>query len=173
MREIWNWIQIVTTGTKGGLDYFFGGFDGIFFTLVAVSTADYVMGVFRAIFEKKKSNKIGVKGIAKKVAIMILVGVGNMIDSHLLGGGVALRTTILFFYISTEGISLLRNVAAIGLPIPQILETTLTQINRKSEQKTDERIMVDMVDNDGDIEQVQTEKTPKNEQREKNDKQFT
>jgi len=133
MKDIWNWIQLGITAIGGGLGYFLGGFDGALYTLLAFIMADYVTGIFRAITEKNLSSKIGAQGIVKKIAIVILVGVGNMVDVHLLGGGSALRTAILFFYISNEGISLLENAAAIGLPIPQILRDALSQLHGKAE----------------------------------------
>ena len=135
MYIFWLWAQPVLAAIMDGFSYFFGGFDGVFFTLIIFIAADYVLGVFCTIVEKKWSGKVGMHGILKKIAVLILVGIGHMIDTHLLGGVSALRTIILLFYISYEGFSLLENASAIGLPIPGKLREALLQLRNKSEGK--------------------------------------
>ncbi|HHU62169.1 MAG: phage holin family protein, partial [Bacillota bacterium] len=68
------------------------------------------------------------RGIVKKVLIFTLVGIGHTIDSQVLGGGNAIRTAVIFFYLSNEGISILENAVAIGLPIPEKLTIVLKQL---------------------------------------------
>jgi toxin secretion/phage lysis holin len=92
------------------------------------------IGVMCAVIEKKLSSEIGAKGIFKKVLIFALVGVGHVIDSQILGDAGVLRTAVIFFYLSNEGISILENVALIGLPVPQKLKDVLAQLNSKTEE---------------------------------------
>jgi len=119
MKEIWSWIQTAFTVLGGLLGWFLGGFDGFLYALVALMVADYITGVMCAIVEKKLSSEIGFKGIFKKVLIFILVGVGHLIDTNLIGDGSVLRTAIIFFYCSNEGVSMLENAGRLGLPIPE------------------------------------------------------
>ena len=93
--------------------------------------ADYITGVMCAIVEKKLSSEIGFKGIFKKVLIFILVGVGHLIDTNLIGDGSVLRTAIIFFYCSNEGVSMLENAGRLGLPIPEKLKDILVQLPNK------------------------------------------
>ena len=93
--------------------------------------ADYITGVMCAIVEKKLSSEIGFKGIFKKVLIFILIGVGHMIDTNLIGDGSALRTAIIFFYCSNESVSMLENAGRLGLPIPEKLKDILAQLHNK------------------------------------------
>ncbi len=82
-----------------------------------------------AILDRKLSSEIGAKGIFKKVVIFSLVAVGNIIDTNILGEGGVVRTAVIFFYMSNEGISILENASRLGLPIPEKLRTVLQQLN--------------------------------------------
>lgn len=107
---------------------FLGSFDDLLYALIAFVVADYITGVLKAIAEKNLSSAIGFKGICKKVCIFILVGVANVLDVHIIGSGCILRSAVIFFYISNEGISIIENATKIGLPIPQQLQNTLLRM---------------------------------------------
>ena len=139
MKEVWIAIQVGLAGIGGFLGWFLGGMDGLIYALIGFVVCDYISGVLRAVVEKKLSSRIGAHGIIKKVVIFLIVGVAHLADVYLLHDGDALRTAVIFFYISNEGISLLENAAVIGLPVPTRLKDALAQLhNRKSIQKADE-----------------------------------
>lgn len=125
-----NHMQLIFTAVGGWLGYFLGGWDGFLYALIAFVVIDYLTGVMSAIIKKELSSEIGARGIFKKVLIFILVGIGNIIDSNLIGNGSAIRTAVIFFYLSNEGISILENVAVIGLPIPEKLKVVLEQLSK-------------------------------------------
>lgn len=102
--------------------------------LIVFVVADYVTGVMCAIIDKKLSSEVGFKGIFKKVLIFILVGMAHVLDVHVIGGSSILRTAVIFFYLSNEGVSLLENAVHLGLPIPKQLKTVLTQLHNRSEE---------------------------------------
>lgn len=131
MKEIWNWVQVGLTALGGFLGWFVGGFDGFLYALVALMVADYITGVMCAIVDKTLSSEVGFRGIFKKVLIFVLVGIGHIIDTHLIGDGSVLRTAIIFFYCSNEGVSMLENAARLGLPIPEKLKDILAQLHNK------------------------------------------
>ena len=134
MKSLWIWIQTGFAGLGGLLGWYLGGLDGFLYALIAFIAVDYLTGVLRAVVEKRLSSRIGAQGIVKKVAILLVVGIGHLADTYLLGGtGAPLRTAVIFFYISNEGISLLENTVAIGLPVPDNLKTILAQLNGKGE----------------------------------------
>ena len=135
MKEIWNWIQIVFAAIGGGIGWFLGGADGFLYALIAFVVIDYITGVMCAIVDKKLSSEVGFKGIFKKVLIFILVGVGNIIDVQVLGQAGVLRTAVIFFYLSNEGVSLLENDGHLGLPIPAKLKAVLEQLHDRSEKE--------------------------------------
>lgn len=135
MKEIWNWIQIVFAAIGGGIGWFLGGADGFLYALIAFVVIDYITGVMCAIVDKKLSSEVGFKGICKKVLIFILVGVGNIIDVQVLGEAGVLRTAVIFFYLSNEGVSLLENAGHLGLPIPAKLKAVLEQLHDRSEKE--------------------------------------
>lgn len=131
MKEIWNWVQVALTVLGGFLGWFLGGFDGFLYALVALMVADYITGVMCAIVDKTLSSEVGFRGIFKKVLIFVLVGIGHIIDTNLIGDGNVLRTAIIFFYCSNEGVSMLENSSRLGLPIPEKLKDVLAQLHNK------------------------------------------
>ena len=135
MKEFWNGIQIVFTMIGGWLGYFLGGCDGLLIALVMFVVMDYISGVMCAIADKTLSSEVGFKGICRKVLIFVLVGIANILDVQVIGTGSVLRTAIIFFYISNEGISLLENAAYLGLPIPEKIKTVLEQLHDRAERE--------------------------------------
>ncbi len=137
MKEFWNLCQFLFTAAGGWLGYFLGGCDGLLFALVLFAVADYITGVMCAIADKKLSSEVGFKGICRKVIIFMLVGVAHVIDVNVIATGSVLRTAVIFFYLSNEGVSLLENAGHLGLPIPEKLKVVLEQLHDRSE-KSDE-----------------------------------
>jgi len=135
MKEIWNWIQIVFAAIGGGIGWFLGGADGFLYALIAFVVIDYITGVMCAIVDHKLSSEVGFKGIFKKVLIFIMVGVGNIIDVQVLGQAGVLRTAVIFFYLSNEGVSMLENAGHLGLPVPAKLKAVLEQLHDRSEKE--------------------------------------
>ena len=131
---IWTKVQIAFTALGGWLGYFLGGMDGLLIALIVFAVLDYITGVMCAIEDKTLSSAVGFRGIARKVIIFMLVGVGHILDTHVVGTGSALRTAVIFFYLSNEGISLLENAAHLGLPIPEKLKAILEQIHSRSKK---------------------------------------
>ena len=138
MKEFWNTIQIAFTAVGGWLGYFLGGCDGLLYTLLAFVILDYLTGIMCAIVDKKLSSEIGFRGIFKKVLIFVLVGVGHLMDVQILGAAGVLRTAVIFFYLSNEGVSLVENAAHLGLPIPTKLKAVLEQLHDRSEKDGEE-----------------------------------
>ena len=135
MKEFWNGIQFVFTMIGGWLGYFLGGCDGLLIALVMFVVMDYISGVMCAIADKNLSSEVGFKGICRKVLIFILVGIANILDVQVIGTGSVLRTAIIFFYISNEGVSLLENAAHLGLPVPEKLKVVLKQLHDKADKE--------------------------------------
>lgn len=135
MKEFWNTIQLIFAGVGGWLGYFLGGCDGLLYALIAFVIIDYITGVMCAISNHTLSSEVGFKGICRKVLIFLLVGIANILDIHVIGSGSALRTAVIFFYISNEGVSLLENAAHLGLPIPEKIKTVLEQLHDRAERE--------------------------------------
>ena len=134
MKEFWNVIQLIISAIGGWLGWFLGGCDGLLYALIAFVTIDYITGVMCAISDKKLSSEIGFKGICKKVLIFALVGGGHILDVYVIGAGSVLRTAVIFFYLSNEGVSLIENAAYLGLPIPKKFKEVLEQLHKRSEK---------------------------------------
>ena len=140
MKEFWNTIQFIFTAVGGWLGYFLGGCDGLLYALIAFVAIDYITGVMCAVIDRKLSSAVGFKGIFRKVLIFLLVGIANIIDVQVVGTGAVLRTAVIFFYLSNEGVSLLENAGHLGLPIPQKMKDVLEQLHDKSEGDPDDAL---------------------------------
>ena len=135
MKEFWSMVQLVFTGIGGWLGYFLGGCDGLILALLLFVSVDYITGVMCAIADRKLSSEVGFKGICRKVLIFLLVGIANILDVNVIGTGSVLRTAVIFFYISNEGVRLLENAAHLGLPVPNKMKAVLEQLHKKGEDE--------------------------------------
>ena len=135
MKEVWNWIQAAIAVVGGWLGYFLGGWDGFLYALLAFVVIDYVTGIMCAVLDKKLSSEVGFRGIFKKVLIFSLVAIGHIIDKSVISDGSVIRTAVIFFYLSNEGVSILENAAHIGLPVPQKLKDVLEQLHNRNDKE--------------------------------------
>ena len=126
---IWAKIQIAITALGGWLGYFLGGMDGLLIALLVLMVLDYISGIMCAIVDKNLDSRIGFRGICKKVLTLMLVGVANVVDVHIIGTGSALRGAVVCFYMSNEALSLFENAAHLGLPVPDKLREVLSQLH--------------------------------------------
>ena len=133
MKEVWTWIQIAFSALGGFIGWFLGGADNFLYALLAFVIIDYITGILCAVADKSLSSEVGFKGICRKVLIFALVGIGNIVDIYVMGEAGILRTAVIFFYLSNEGVSLLENSAHLGLPIPEKLKTVLSQLHHREE----------------------------------------
>lgn len=129
MSEVMNGCKIGMAALGGVLGWVFGGFDSLIYALIAFVALDYITGVLLAIRDKKISSEIGFRGICKKATIFLLVAMGHILDQSVIGTGSSLRTMLILFYLSNEGISILENAGAMGLPLPQKLKDVIRQLN--------------------------------------------
>lgn len=61
------------------------------------------------------------------------MGIGHIIDCYVIEKGGAVRTAVIFFYLSNEGLSILENSALLGLPVPEKLKAVFMEL--KEEKK--------------------------------------
>ncbi|HFU9462653.1 TPA: holin family protein [Streptococcus agalactiae] len=131
MKELLATNKVLFSAFGGLIGSIFGEVDGFFFALMIFIAIDYITGLMAAAVEKRLASNIGFKGIFKKIAILFLVSVGHLIDTEIIKQGGAIRTMVIFFYLSNEGLSILENAVRIGLPIPEKLQALLKQFNEK------------------------------------------
>ena len=134
MKQNWHGIQIAFSAFGGFLGWFLGGADGFLYALIAFVVTDYITGLMCAFADRNLSSEIGFKGICRKVLIFALVGIANLVDVFILQEVGVLRTEVIFFYLSNEGVSILENSAHLGLPIPQKLKDVLSQLHNREEK---------------------------------------
>ena len=131
---VWARLQVAITAVGGWLGYFVGGVDGLMTALFVLMVLDYVTGVMCAVIDRELSSSVGFRGIFKKVLILMLVGVAHIVDLHVVRSGEALRSAVICFYLSNEGVSVLENAGHLGLPIPEKLKGILAQLHDRMEE---------------------------------------
>ena len=135
---VWARLQMVFAAIGGWLGYFLGGMDGMLIALIVFMAIDYITGLMCAVIDRELSSTVGFRGICKKVLILMLVGVANIIDAHVIGTGSALRGAVICFYLSNEGVSILEYAAHIGLPVPDRMKSVLAQLHGRQNDTHDD-----------------------------------
>lgn len=130
-----NAVKSIISGFIGIMGFLIGDFDGLFKALLVLIIADYITGVIVAVVHKKLSSEVGAKGIAKKVLMLIIVAVANVLDVQIIGGGSGLRNITIIFYAANEIISLLENTGKLGVPYPPKLLEILEQLKNDDKDK--------------------------------------
>ncbi len=132
-------IQIIIDSIAGAvgavLGFMYGEVTGLFWALIAFMALDYITGVVVAIIEKRLSSEVGFRGLAKKFLILVFVAVGHIADTYILGGTPAAMSAVMLFYMANEGISIIENAAALGLPVPKKLKDIMAQLKKESEEE--------------------------------------
>ncbi|EGJ26509.1 MULTISPECIES: phage holin family protein [Streptococcus] len=130
MKELLATNKVFFSAIGGLIGSIFGEVDGFLFALMVFISIDYITGLMAAAIKKRLASNIGFKGIFKKIVLLCLVAVGQIIDEHVLKQGGMVRTAIIFYYLSNEGLSIIENAARIGLPVPEKLKDVLKQLKQ-------------------------------------------
>jgi len=134
MQTGWLWFQAFMATLGGFLGWYLGGMDGVLYALIVFVIVDYVTGILSAVHDKTLSSKVGAQGIFRKVVIFLLVGIAHMVDTYVLGHDSVLRTTVIFFYLTNEGVSILENATNLGLPVPTRLKDVLEKLHTEKQK---------------------------------------
>lgn len=126
-----NVFKNILAGICMGLSFLFGDMEGLMVALIALIILDYISGVIAAAVEKRLSSEVGAKGIAKKIFMLLIVALANIVDTSVIGDGHVLKTVTVVFYICNECISLIENAGRIGVPVPKKLLDVLEQLRDK------------------------------------------
>ena len=132
---IWRSLQGIAAAAGGWIGFLLGETDGMLTALYVLIVLDYITGIICAIIDHRLSSRIGLIGICKKVLILIMVGVGNILDIHVIGSGGTLRGIVIAFYLSNEGLSVIENAAHAGLPVPEKVKQVLEQLHNREEKE--------------------------------------
>lgn len=112
--------------------YLIGGFDIAIQSLLIVMVIDYLTGIASAMYNKELSSKIGFKGILKKFSYLCVVALSVVIDNLTSQSGL-IRTLVIYFFVANDGLSIIENMAEMGVKLPQKLIDSLEQIKKKGE----------------------------------------
>ena len=138
MSKIQIAIDTIFAACGATLGFLYGELTGLFYALLAMMILDYITGLIVAGINRKISSEIGFKGLAKKLLILVFVAMGHIVDTFVLGGGSIAMSAVMLFYIANEGISIIENAAALGLPVPDKLREIMEQIKTKTEEEKDD-----------------------------------
>ena len=129
-----NILKNILAGVCTVLSFLFGDMEGLMVALIALIVLDYISGVIAAAVEKRLSSEVGAKGIAKKIFMLLIVALANIVDINVVGDGHVLKTVTVVFYICNECISLIENSGRIGVPVPKNLLDVLEQLRDKGDK---------------------------------------
>lgn len=138
VKDVIQYIKVCFSVVGALLGAFLGGLDGFMIALIVFVCGDYLTGAIAAVVNKELSSAVGFRGILKKIAVFLLVGLANVVDMQVLKAPGVLRMAVIFYYISNEGISILENYTRMGLPVPEQLKTVLIQLKKEPENPAEE-----------------------------------
>lgn len=127
-------INSVLAAIATGAVYLFGGFDVALNCLLIAIVLDYITGIIKAYIKKELSSEVGLKGILKKVGVLIVVMLGVLVD-RVTGNTGAVRTLVIYYFVANEGLSIIENLGAAGVPIPAKLKKALKALKKESNKK--------------------------------------
>lgn len=133
--NVWNWLKGAAAALGGLAAYLWGAWDAMIQVLVAAVAIDYVTGVVNAALKGELSSAVGFKGLMKKVAIFLLVALGALVDKAAPAANGAVRAAVIVFYVANEGLSILENIGALGVPLPRVLKGWLEKLKEGAEQE--------------------------------------
>lgn len=126
-------ICAILSGISTALIYLLGGFDVALNCLLIAIVLDYVSGLIKAYNTKTLSSRIGFRGLLKKLGILILVMVAVLVD-RVTGNSGAIRTVIIYYFVANEGLSIIENLGAAGIPIPKFLKKALKALKKENDK---------------------------------------
>ena len=130
MKEMY--LSIIAGITTASV-YLLGGFDVAIQCLLIAIVIDYVSGLIKAFVTKTLSSQIGLKGILKKVAILLVVMLAVLID-RVTGESGMIRTLVIYYFVANEGLSITENLAQSGVPMPKVIKDALKALKKENTQ---------------------------------------
>lgn len=131
MEKLLNILRYLVAIIGTGITWLFGAWDMALTILIVFMVLDYATGVLKGYVNKELSSDIGLKGLARKAVILIVLIVAVCLDRLLNTGHWVFRTLVAYFYIANEGLSLIENCAALGAPVPSQITDALAQLKNK------------------------------------------
>lgn len=124
-----NFINISVSSLLTYIIYLLGGFDIALKSLIIAIIVDYITGVLSALYNRKLNSKVGFKGILKKLSYFCIIVLATLLD-RIMGDTGAIRTLVIYFLVANDGLSIVENVAKMGVPLPQKLLEALEQLKK-------------------------------------------
>lgn len=129
-----HWFNAIISAIATTFIFLIGGFDVAISCLLIAIALDYVSGILKAFINKNLSSEIGLKGILKKVGILVIVMLGVLVD-RVAGETGAIRTLVIYYFVANEGLSIVENLGEAGLPIPKKLKEALKALKKETDKK--------------------------------------
>ncbi|MGE6894486.1 phage holin family protein [Priestia flexa] len=119
----WEKVQIYLFGTVKFMDF-----------LALLMLLDIITGLMKAIKNKRLRSRNALYGYARKIGIYVAIIVANIID-QVFGFNGAVATATVLFYIGNELLSIVENLAQIGVKVPSVITDKLHVINQEENKE--------------------------------------
>ena len=124
-------LSVAFSVCKAFANWYWGEFDGLMSSLAVLIVMVHITNGMCAIVDHRPMGRTGIQDMFKSILIFILVGVGNIIDTNVLTNMPTLRTAVILFYLSVDGVILLSNSVHLGLPVPEQMKKILEQMRQE------------------------------------------
>lgn len=147
---MWKKITEILAAIGGAVVSFFTTMPPLVYILIGVMSIDYVTGLICGAMGKSKKTETGYlasheawKGLLKKGVILLVVLLANLLDIAVSkGAGITVEAVMgatCLWFIASEGLSILENVASMGVPVPKILINLLEIMRQKGDGKEEQK----------------------------------
>ncbi len=137
-------ITELLAAAGGAIASFFVTMPPLVWILIAVMSIDYITGLITGAMGKSNKTENGyleshaaLKGLLKKSLIILVVLLAALLDQAVsTGAGIqfeAVMGATCLWFIASEGLSILENVAMMGVPVPKILLKLLEVMRAKGD----------------------------------------
>ena len=144
MDSVWTKILKILAAVGGAVAGWFGGWSALLTALAIIMCLDYITGCMAAFAGKSTKTEGGrwlssesFKGLLRKGAIVIMVLLATLLDRAIGTESMIFQTTVCCYYLANEGLSIIENVALLGVPVPAIIKKALEALRDKGDKGDD------------------------------------
>lgn len=129
-----NEVQVKIEDMDAFQNFIYSGDMYLLYAVLIFMTIDVITGWAKALKNGNLWSTKSVYGTGRKLLALFVVIIANIIDNILGLNGIVI-IAIMYYYIATEGLSILENLAEMNVPFPEQIKDKLEVLKEKGSEK--------------------------------------